>query len=141
MAHFSGHCQCGGVTFKVPTAGFVESCHCAMCRRMTGGGPFFGISCHKGVTITADKTLKWYHSSDWARRGFCGSCGTALFYNLKGSEFYSVSSGSLTLPDDLPLAKEYFIDSKPGYYSLAGERPRFTGEEVMSGVAQANSHD
>jgi len=102
-----------------------------MCRRITSG-PFIGLGCHNRITITSDKNLKWYDSSDWARRAFCENCGTALFYNLKGTEFYSVSSGAIDTPHTLGLAKEYFIDEKPEFYAFEGNRPRLTGEEVFA---------
>jgi len=138
MSMLKGHCECKSVTFEAPRADSIETCHCDMCRRITGGGSYFGMSCHDGITITSCKTLSWYDSSAWAQRGFCSICGTALFYNLKGSEFYSVSVGTLDTPPELPLGKEYFIDRKPNYYALEGDRPRFTAKEVMSGVAQGN---
>lgn len=91
-----------------------------------------GVGFHDGITLTQSSALKWYDSSAWARRGFCGDCGTSLFYNLKGSSFYSVSSGCLTLPDGMTIGREYFIDEKPDFYDLTGQHPRLTAAEAFA---------
>jgi len=127
-----GHCHCGAVQFegKGPVKG-VDACHCATCRALNAG-PYMGVGFHDGITLTQSKALKWYESSDWARRGFCAECGTSLFYNLKGTDFYSASSGCLDMPIEMNIGREYFIDEKPGFYELAGEHPRLTGAEAFA---------
>ncbi|GHA95676.1 aldehyde-activating protein [Algimonas arctica] len=127
-----GQCHCGAVKFegKGPVKG-VDACHCATCRHLNGG-PYMGVGFHNGITLTQSDALKWYESSAWARRGFCGECGTSLFYNLKGSAFTSVSSGCLDMPRGLTLSREYFIDEKPDFYDFSGERPRLTAAEAFA---------
>lgn len=131
-----GQCHCGAVQFEGvgPIKG-VDACHCATCRRLNGG-PYMGVGFHDGITLTQSESLKWYDSSDWARRGFCGECGTSLFYNLKGSVFTSVSSSCLDMPAGFSIGREYFIDEKPDFYDLAGERPRLTGAEAFASFVQ-----
>src|SRR6187549_2791530 len=79
----TGHCLCGAVTF---TAEKVETehhaCHCGMCRRWSGGAPLM-CTAVENVSFTGEDKLKRYDSSQWAQRGFCGECGTSLFYFLK----------------------------------------------------------
>ncbi|MGB0906802.1 MAG: GFA family protein [Maricaulaceae bacterium] len=132
-----GACHCGGVEFEVPAQSHVDTCHCNICRRLTSG-PFIGMECHSGLKLLKSESLKWYDSSEWARRGFCGECGANLFYNLKGSEFYSISAGALNIPAGTELTKELFIDEKPDYYAIAGERIRMTGEEVFASFNASN---
>jgi hypothetical protein len=89
----SGRCLCGAVRF---TAEEVETdhhaCHCGMCRRWSGGGPFFAAHV-RGVVFAGEEKLAIYESSEWARRGFCGACGTTLFYFLKPTQEYMMSVG------------------------------------------------
>ncbi len=127
-----GQCHCGAVKFegKGPIKG-VDACHCATCRQLNAG-PYMGVGFHDGLTVTHGAALKWYDSSDWARRGFCGECGTSLFYNLKGTDFYSASSGCLDMPSGMALSHEYFIDEKPDFYDFDGEQPRLTGAEAFA---------
>ncbi len=42
---------------------------------------------------------KWFQSSDLVRRGFCGDCGTPLFYDIPDTDFINLTLGSLDNPD------------------------------------------
>jgi len=44
----------------------------------------------------------------------------------------AVLVGALDLPQGLEITEEIFIDEKPDYYDLAGDRPRLTGAEVLA---------
>jgi hypothetical protein len=85
------------------------------------------------IRFTSDETLAWYDSSDWARRGFCSRCGSSLFYRMKqeGAK-WAVLAGTLDLPPGHEIRMEIFVDEKPDYYDLAGDRPRLTAEETLA---------
>jgi len=132
-ARIEGNCLCGGVEFNTGDIHHLDACHCSMCQRWTGG-PFLGADYRNGdVQITKNDTLKWFESSDWAKRGFCSNCGSSLFYRLNDvPEFWAVCAGALNLPKDTSITKEIFIDEKPDYYKLAGDRDRLTGAEFLA---------
>lgn len=73
-----------------------------------------------------------YRSSPWAERGFCGRCGSNLFFHYLPAGSHGLLAG--LFPDDAlePLAEEIFIDEKPAYYAFAGEAEKLTGAEVMA---------
>lgn len=129
----SGQCLCGAVAFDLPSVSHVDACHCGMCRRWTGG-VFIGVDVQEhDLRFTCQDGLAWYDSSEWAMRGFCRACGSSLFYRFKPlPERWSVLAGALDLPAGVPLTKEIFIDSKPDYYALAGDRPRLTAVETLA---------
>lgn len=130
-----GQCLCGGVKFETGDIHHLDVCHCSMCQRWTGG-PFIGADYRNGeVNIIKDDTLAWYESSDWARRGFCNTCGSSLFYRLNEvKDFWAVCAGVLNLPDDTSISKEIFIDEKPDYYALLGDQKRLTGSEFLASL-------
>lgn len=129
-----GHCLCGDVAFEVADVHEIDVCHCNMCRRWNGG-PFIGADVRGGVTLTKSDGLAWYESSEWARRGFCKTCGTSLFYRLKDdAAFWSIAGGTLDLPAGLKVGKEIFVDEKPDYYAFAGDQPRLTGPEFLKSI-------
>lgn len=43
----------------------------------------------------------WFHSSDLVRRGFCGTCGTPLFYDSAESDSLNIVLGSLDEPNSV----------------------------------------
>jgi hypothetical protein len=101
-----------------------------MCRRWSGGAPFFAAVARNVVFAPTDK-LGVYDSSEWARRGFCSACGTTLFYFLKPVETYMMSVGAFDDQAPFRLVREIFIDHKPEGYAFAGDHPRWTEQETF----------
>ncbi len=133
MTELKGQCLCGGVQFEVAQSDTLDVCHCHMCRRWTGGVFIEMDIAHEDIEFIADQTLAWYDSSDWARRGFCKTCGSSLFYRMKHDGApWAVLAGTLDLPPGLSIRQEIFVDQKPDYYDLAGDRPRLTTAETLA---------
>ena len=92
----SGQCLCGKV--KLRLVGDVQDagvCHCDMCRRWSGG-PGFALDGEYEVVIdSGEDDIVYYRSSEWAERGFCGTCGSNLFYKLVESGRLMAHAGTL----------------------------------------------
>lgn len=76
-----GGCLCGGVRFRlarVPTD--VAHCHCRLCQRSTGAPLVTWATVPRGDLELRSGEVAWYRSSPAARRGFCPTCGTQLFF-------------------------------------------------------------
>ncbi len=134
MTNNTGHCLCGAVAYAGKgERGAIHVCHCADCRRWTGG-PFMGVQFTDGVEVSNPDEINWYKSSDWAARGSCRACGTTLFYRLAATpDNLIVTAGSLDDASGMGEIEEHiFIDSKPAYYDFAGDAPRITGAEVFA---------
>src|SRR5687768_1813490 len=133
-----GHCLCGAVRVRAtPVRRHVEACHCTMCRRW-GGIAFVGVQCGSDVAIDGEEHVVRYRSSDWAERGFCGRCGSNLFYRYLPLDNHSFTAGLFADDALLPLSEEIFIDEKPAYYAFDADSEKLTGPEVMAkfGVGQ-----
>lgn len=128
----TGRCLCGKVSFRISTpVKEVGACHCSMCRRW-GSGPFLEVSCGDAVVFEGGENIVRYKSSDWAERGFCGICGTNLFYFLVSTGDYMMAAGALDDQTGLTLESEVFIDEKPDFYTFANETKTMTGAEVFA---------
>lgn len=132
----SGKCLCGAVTFTAEAAKpEVAVCHCNMCQRQVAG-PYMAIECVPGsLKIAGEGDVSYYKSSEWARRGFCKSCGSALFWRSFDGKFEVVSVGALEDKSALRMATEIFIDEKPGYYDFANKTHRMTGSEFIAAIS------
>lgn len=121
----SGQCLCGAVRFEVsgPLAA-PHACHCGQCRRQSGHHTASTHVKRNDFSLTADRGLKWYRSSDDAKRGFCGECGSSLFWDDGGDEVY-ISMGSLDQPTGLALARHIYVDDKADYYDITDGLPTF----------------
>lgn len=126
-ARLSGRCLCGAVTFTAVPQGGMHACHCESCRRVSGG---VSLSTDCGDSVEVSGPLSTYDSSEWAERQFCPSCGAGLFWRLKAGGITMVSVQAFDDPGAFAFENEVYIDSKPGSYAFAGDRPRLTGAEV-----------
>jgi hypothetical protein len=123
-----GNCLCKATEVIAPDQTEIALCHCSMCRRWSGG-PMFAVHCGHDVTFSGAPPVV-YKSSEWAERGFCGSCGTHLFYHLLQGDEYILPAG-IFQDVDFTLGKEIFIDEKPDYYRFANDTMKLTGQQVF----------
>ena len=118
MAH--GRCICGAVAFDVSgELRDVVLCHCTECRRWAGHVWAATAAPFGALTFTEDRGLRWIDSPDSAhdaRRGFCGECGSSLFWQVPGSETVSIAAGCLDAPTGLRTVKEIWTESAGDYY-------------------------
>ncbi|MGB3178240.1 MAG: GFA family protein [Albidovulum sp.] len=115
--HLHGSCLCGGVAFEV-TGPFrdVIACHCAACRKSSGH--HWGASSVplEQFRMIRNDTLRWYVSSDRARRGFCGQCGASLLWDPVGEGRMGFAPGSIDGASGLKTAKHIFTEDAGDYY-------------------------
>jgi hypothetical protein len=62
--------------------------------------------------------LKWFEASPLARRGFCGSCGSTLFWQPHGRDYISIAAGSLDETRGLATACHIHVADKGSYYHI-----------------------
>ena len=130
----TGRCLCGAVTISATAVKpSVAVCHCDMCRRWASG-PFMEVTCQNTV-FEGEESIGRIRSSDWAERGFCGKCGSNLFYHLIDSDEYQISAGLLDDPSKLRMSLQVFTDSKPQFYEFANKTKMMTGAEVAAAFA------
>ena len=116
----TGGCLCGAVRYEV-RGGLrpVVACHCTQCRRMTGHFLAATAAREGDLAITRGSTLKWYSASAHARRGFCGDCGSTLFWHGTDRDYVAIAAGS--------------IDGKKRYRSSF----RWASRELQDGFSEA----
>ena len=121
----TGGCQCNAVRFEVrgPLRDVVL-CHCGMCRRTHGHIGAYTNARRGDVTLVESRGLKWYQSSDFARRGFCTECGGSVFWERNGSDVISISAGMLDAPTGLKTVLQIFVDSAGDYYRVDPDVPQ-----------------
>jgi hypothetical protein len=108
----TGRCLCGAVRYQVggPLRD-VLLCHCVECRRWTGHLGAFTSTRVEHLTISGESALRWIdspHSDRSARRGFCGECGSSLFWRPADGERISIAAGTLDRPTGLRVAGHWY---------------------------------
>lgn len=129
----NGSCLCKSVkfSFELKEKTF-DSCHCSMCRTW-GGGPALTVASKGSIIFEGEKNLKIFSSSDWAERGFCGECGTNIFYRLKdpSHSFCNFNLGTIDNHKEFEFTSQIYIDSKPDNYSFSNKTKNLTEKEVI----------
>lgn len=117
----TGSCLCGAVKYEVhgPLRDVI-ACHCTQCRKQTGNYMSSTAAQDTELRIVEDRGLKWYRSSDKAKRGFCGECGSVLFWKGDGRDYTSIAAGTVDGPTGVKLAGHIFCDNAGDYYEIAG---------------------
>jgi hypothetical protein len=98
----------------------VIACHCVQCRKQTGTYMSATAAKDEDLKVTDARGLKWYRSSETARRGFCGECGSVLFWKGDGRDYTAIAAGSLNGATGLTLDGHIFCASAGDYYVIAG---------------------
>ena len=115
----TGSCLCGGVTFELTgPLRHAIACHCIQCRKTTGHYWSATSTTRENLRLTADRTLTWFDSSDFARRGFCNACGASLFYERPATGNIAIGMGCLDAPTGLEESQHIFTADKGDYYDL-----------------------
>ncbi len=121
MTH-TGGCLCGAISFTTRgTLRPVIACHCVQCRKSSGHYVAATSVARDEIVISGSPV--WYHASDQARRGFCGTCGSSLFWDGAG-ENISIHAGAFDGETGLTLKGHIFCADKGDYYEIDGDLPK-----------------
>jgi len=118
----TGRCLCGAVRYEVrgPLQD-VLICHCEECRRWHGHISAFTAARRGDLVVDDELAVRWIDSraSDAdARRGFCGTCGSSLFWEAPGRETISIAAGTLDGSVALRVTGHIFVSQRAGYDEL-----------------------
>ena len=123
-----GSCLCGAVTFEVNgELGVGEGCHCVQCRKWTGHFLASTEVKRSALTVHGIEHLKWHHSSEKVRRGFCSECGPPLFFDPVDQEkhdWLGISLGAFDKPTGTRMALHIFVAEKGDYYEITDGLPQ-----------------
>ncbi|MBS0126424.1 GFA family protein [Aestuariicoccus sp. KMU-90] len=120
--------MCGAVRFAArDVPGKCGVCHCEMCRRWTGSA-LIGVTVPTGSVTFSGDGLRVIQSSGWAERGFCGECGSGIYFRVtREGEWFGNTELPIGIFDDangFEITNEIYIDHKPDSFSYEGMQGR-----------------
>ena len=119
-------CLCGGIKIKIKDKlRHVINCHCSQCMKTHGNFAAYSNCLENKLIFISKKTLKWYNSSNFAKRGFCIKCGASMFYKIKKSRSISIAAGMFSNPTKLKTHSNIFTKNKLDFYKLDSRLPKF----------------
>lgn len=123
----SGQCLCGDVRYRINGAlRPIVHCYCGQCRRTHGlMGPYTQVE-DSALHLVEESGLRWYGSSGHAERGFCGTCGSSLFWRPINGERVSISAGTLDQPTRLSVIGHIYTTDLADFHTIPEDNlPRF----------------
>lgn len=114
MTVSNGHCLCGATTVTLTGPhNWVGHCHCDSCRRATASAFATWIGHPNDAWSFTGQDPKTFVSSPGRLRGFCGTCGTPMFYKSDAypdeTHFYAALMDNAA---DLTPTDEFFPEDK-----------------------------
>lgn len=131
-----GSCLCGAVRFEVEgELKAPDACHCTRCRKTSG---HYWVSTdvpRAALTVHGAERVTWYFSSEKVRRGFCSTCGSALFWDAPHLAAIGVAMGAFESPTGTTIRDHIFMGSKGDYYTINDGVPQY--ETIPTGATLA----
>lgn len=125
----TGGCLCGKVRFT--TTGALREvifCHCAQCRRQSG--LYFAATSIGAdhLALQGQENITWFAASDFAKRGFCATCGSILFWKPNAEPRYAILAGAFDRPEALHPGYHICTGGRPDFYAISDGLPQYEGD-------------
>ena len=105
--------------------GAVTACHCGQCRSLSGHYSASFDVAEAALDWQARDGLAEYRTAGGGVRGFCGGCGSSLWFRAADGGF-SVEAGAVDGPTGGRLALHIFVGEKGSYYDIDDGLPQFS---------------
>ncbi len=128
----TGGCLCRAVRYEVRgSLRPVIACHCTQCRCTSGHFVAATATAPQNLVLVEEKGLSWYQSSSFARRRFCHTCGSSLFWERTegAGDHISIMAGTLDSPTGLQTEMHICVEDAGDYYQISDGLPQKTGHE------------
>jgi hypothetical protein len=124
---FEGGCLCGAVRYlatAAPVRGVI--CHCPMCRRHSGAPALAFVHFPANQFSWTRGEPRLYASSEFARRGFCGTCGSTLsMHEDVLADRMLIAVGSLDEPARAKIEDHVWTKDQLPWFRIDDGLPRF----------------
>jgi hypothetical protein len=122
----TGSCLCGAVRFTVTSElKAPDACHCVQCRKSSGHYFVSTDVPRNAVQVEGGDNITWYHSSERARRGFCATCGSPLFFDPPARDWIGIAMGAFDGATGTQTELHVFVKEKGDYYAIADGLPQY----------------
>ncbi len=111
---FTGGCHCGQLRYRVDAPlQDIAHCHCAVCRRTSGGIVTTWITVPHEAFHWLQGTPAEYASSASCRRHFCATCGCQLsLFTSLSPDSLDITVASLDQPELAPADRHIWVSSR-----------------------------
>ncbi|AXC49251.1 hypothetical protein DRW48_05745 [Paracoccus suum] len=128
-----GRCACGAVTVRATgISRQMSACWCQPCRRFQG---LVGM----GLDTPADQCtitgpVRVWRSSDFAERGFCGTCGSSIWFRDIAGDIIELCPGLFHNAAGATLHHENFVERRPDAIRFDPQPQQISGAAYAAGA-------
>lgn len=128
LQEVNGGCHCRRVRYRARGVNRqVTECHCSQCRKQVGHRYASTGAKTSDIEIDGAANITWYRATLYAKRGFCSTCGSHLFWRQTSEDYTGILAASIDQPSGLSMAKHIFVEDKGDYYDITDSLPQFAG--------------
>jgi hypothetical protein len=120
----TGGCQCGAVRYRASAMlDNAHLCHCRMCQKAMGNLFAALVAAPRDALAWTRGRPSVCRSSEHVERGFCGRCGTPLFYDDVRGNRVNLTMGSLDDPGAFPPLTQIGVEARVAWMPTLGTVP------------------
>ena len=124
--HLTGACLCGRLRYRLaPPLTRVNNCHCDQCKRHTGAAFATWVTLPTEQVAWEGEPVSYFQTSDFAERGFCAGCGSALVWCRLEREAMAISAGTLDDPSAVTPEDHYWGRDELPWLHMEDDLPRY----------------
>ena len=131
-----GGCLCGEIRYEVEEISDSGYCHCALCRKATGGALLTWARVEGTSFKLCSGAPSRYAASENGWRCFCGRCGSTVYFEARETSSVTVYLGTLDHPEDVPPRVHRCIEARLPWLSLEDDLPRYEGCDIPEPAAR-----
>ncbi len=126
----TGGCLCGALRYRLtPPLLDAAYCHCRMCQKASGAPAVPWVSVPPAGFLYTQGSPTLYRSSDWARREFCGACGSPLVFRYDDpTKPVDVAVATLDHPATVIPSYHIWRQSRLPWFETTDTLPRHDGK-------------
>ena len=121
-----GSCACGGIKFEIDEVLALTTCHCSICRKLSGSafGTYAHVSKRKFRFVSGEDLITHYESTPGSMRGFCKVCGSSAPGQAPYLPTVSIAAGLLDDDPGVRLMLHVFVSSKAPWWEITDNLPQ-----------------
>jgi hypothetical protein len=121
MSEYGGSCLCGNIRYRITEQPiFPHFCSCHMCQRWSGSAVAAWVDFPRASLFFEGSGGEpaLYRTCETTQRGFCPVCGSGICALDDGSEYISITVGTLDDPDPIVPESQSFPESAPSWLKV-----------------------
>ncbi len=122
----TGSCACGSIKFEVDKVLALTTCHCSVCRKLSGSafGTYAHVSKKAFRWISGEELITHYESTPGSTRGFCRVCGSQAPGQAPYLPTVSIAAGLLDGDPGVRPSLHVFTSSKAPWWEITDNLPQ-----------------